>query len=276
MSKKRLKLVASLLAALPLLAAVLIYPDFGWCQTSPKTRAIPTNKLNETASSVEERAVAAIGQSSFDSLLERRAAKLDFEARRFYEQELRRRPEMKDVKILADDDARVLSFNRNINPILHLFDRDDYTKPIVFESNNPFVGLYRECLLLVSTKALELLSQEEQRAAAAHELAHEIFIDEMRAADKTNDNGRRQLIELECDLAAVMATSQLKDNPFAVASADAKFARWYGQNPPADALDLEPEKSPTNFAREQAIKLFLAARNSQSSKMPKTPQAFKN
>lgn len=161
--------------------------------------------LNESESAVERQAVAEVNRLSFEELLARRAPELDEPARRFYERELRQRPELKEARILAEDDPRQIAFAHNIQPVFIQFGRENYTRLVIFESNNPFVGLYRECLLLVSTKALELMSEEEQRAAAAHELAHESFIGEMRRADAENDNRQRRLIEIECDLVAVIA-----------------------------------------------------------------------
>jgi hypothetical protein len=225
----------------------------------PEKPKIQPGKLNESRVTVEETAVEQISRLSLDSLLKRRADKLSEQARRRYDQELRQRPELRGVKVLADDDARLQALNKNLAPLLRLYERDDYTKSFVYESDNPFVGLYRECIIIFSTKALDLLTPEQQRAAAAHELAHEVFIGEMRAADSADDNKQRHLVELECDLVAVLATSRFGDDPFAVVRADEAFANWYRKNPPA--FDLEIEKSPSAAVRARGIELFLAARH---------------
>ena len=258
--------------SISLAIAAALFPADGFAQTphdqterqrleQRNARTSPPNMLNESESAVERQAVADVIRLSFEELLARRAAELDEPARRFYERELRERPEMKEARILAGDDPRQIALARNIQPVFIQFGRENYTKLVIFESNNPFVGLYRECLLLVSTKALELMSEEEQRAAAAHELAHESFIGEMRRADAENDNRQRRLIEIECDLTAVIALRRLGDDPLAVAAAGEKFALWYRRNPPA--ASLEPEKSPSGESRKRAIKLFLAEYNFQ-------------
>lgn len=274
--------VRNLLITLALAAALFPVDGFAQTQHDPAklkrleqhdARMNPPNMLNESESAVERQAVADVGRMSFEELLARRAPELDEPAYRFYEQELRRRPEMKEVPILAADEPRQIAFARNIQPVLMQFGRENYTRLVIFESNNPFVGLYRECLLLVSTKALELMNEEEQRAAAAHELAHESFIGEMRWADAENDNRQRRLIEIECDLTAVIALRRLGDDPLALVGAAEKFALWYRRHPPA--ANLEPEKSPSPESRKRAIKLFLAEHNFQLAAKAANPAGQK-
>lgn len=245
--------------------AAALFPAAGFAQPPPdqterqrleqrNARIMPSNMLNESESAVERQAVADVNRLSFEEPLARRAPELDEPSRRFYERELRLRPEMKEARILSEDDPRQIALARHIQPVFIQFGRENYTKLVIFESNNPFVGLYRECLLLVSTKALEIMNEEEQRAVAAHELAHESFIGEMRRADAENDNRQRRLIEIECDLTAVIALRRLGDDPLAVAAAGEKFALWYRRHPPA--ASLEPEKSPSPESRKRAISFF--------------------
>ena len=230
-------------------------------------KALPTgdaavfNKIafrtDNKKSSEEETAVKDVVNSDFNILLKKRATKLTSDQVKFYEQELRNRPEMSGVEILPEDGSIVQNLSRNLAPVMKFYDRDNYTKFFVYKGDNPFIGLYRESIIIFSTKALDLLSEEQLRAAVAHELAHEIFIDEMRAADKSDSNGLRHIVEHKCDLVAVMVTSQLKDDPFAVVNASEIFTKFYKENPPK--TDIGVDKSPLNAARKDCIKSFLKA-----------------
>jgi len=47
----------------------------------------------------------------------------------------------------------------------------------------------------------------------AHELAHLYFMDEMAAAQKTNDERRMKVIELKCDAVAMLSLKLLGGDP---------------------------------------------------------------
>lgn len=203
----------------------------------------------------EEAAVKALAGANFDELLKKRAEKLTLDQVNFYNQELQGRPELKGADILPENDATVKKLTQNLAPVLKIYGRENYTKFFVYKGDNPFIGLYRECIIIFSTKALDLLSEEQLRAAVAHELAHEIFIDEIRQADKADSNALRHIVEHKCDLVAVMATSQLKDDPLAVVKASEIFTKFYKENPPAS--DIGEDRSPSNAARKDVIKAYL-------------------
>lgn len=207
--------------------------------------------------SIESTAVRAVNQLTFEQLLARRQTKLSVSERVFYKRELKNRPELRAVKILSETDAAVQSLTKTIKPVLSVFGRDNYTEILIYEGEAPFIGLYRECIIIFSTGALELLDEEQKQAAVAHELAHESFVDEMKEADKNEDNHAARIIELKCDLLAVMAMQQLQKEsyPFAVVRAAAKFTDWYRKNPPLQILEME--KFPPITARENCIELFL-------------------
>ena len=61
------------------------------------------------------------------------------------------------------------------------------------------IGLLERTVLLISEKALALLSAEELTAAAAHEVAHEYFAAEHERATNAKDYRRLREIELMCD-----------------------------------------------------------------------------
>lgn len=205
---------------------------------------------------IYEDAVKSLANSDFETLLNKRADKLSNEAQEFYLQELRQRPELKGVRILEPTDTRFKQLQKNIEPVLKLYGRYDYTKLFVYEGKNPFIGIYREWILIVSTKALELSTEEQQRSAIAHELAHEIFIDDMKSADKAGNNEQRHLIEYKCDLVAVMATLQIKDNPLAIVEVAEVFTKWY-----ANHKGINETSHPSSDSRRLCIKKFLQVKN---------------
>jgi len=115
--------VRNLLISLAIAAA--LFPADGFAQTPPdqtqrqrleqrNARTSPPNMLNESESAVERQAVADVNRLSFEELLARRAAELTEPARRFYERELRERPEMKEARILAGDDPRQIAIEQPV------------------------------------------------------------------------------------------------------------------------------------------------------------------
>jgi len=134
----------------------------------------PTIK-DKTNTAIEQIAVSEISEFTFEQLLARRKPELSLSEVRLYENELRARPELKGAEILSADDARVRKLRETARPVLESFGRRNYTQLFIYKADAPFIGLYRECIIIFSTGALSLLNESQKRAAVAHELAHEIL-----------------------------------------------------------------------------------------------------
>ena len=68
-------------------------------------------------------------------------------------------------------------------PILESYDRSGVIEiKVIRDKETVFIGLYERSALIITEKALDLLSKEELQAVVAHELAHELFWDEYRLA----------------------------------------------------------------------------------------------
>jgi len=221
--------------------------------TAPAADVPVITKAAFRKDSIEDAAINAVINNHFDSLLKKRAEKLSAAAISGYEQELRRRPELSNVEILSNDDPRMQALSKNLAPVLRLYDRDNYTKLFIYKGDSPFIGLYRECIIIFSTKSLELLSEEQVRASVAHELAHEVFIDEMREAGKANNNEQRHLIEFKCDVVAAMALESIGDAPLALADSIEIVSDWYAKY----NSKVDNSQHPSAKARKECLTAFL-------------------
>jgi len=90
---------------------------------------------------------------------------------------------------------------------------------VIGDKQYVFIGLYEQCALIITEKALDLLSKEELQAVVAHELAHELFWDEYRLAREGNQDDKVQEIELRCDGIAICTLVRLGLNPKPLISA---------------------------------------------------------
>lgn len=205
---------------------------------------------------VATEAIDSMRNVSFSGLLKKRSEKLSKEERKGYYQDLLKRPELRKARILKPDDKIVKNVKKELEPILVQFERDGYTELFVYDRKYPFVGLYREFIVILSTKVIELLAVEQLRGVVAHELAHEFFIDELKAADTVNSIAGRHLIEYKCGLAAAGAMRTIENDPMAIADAVELFANWYSKNPHPEVFKTQ---HPESEERRSALTAFLQA-----------------
>jgi hypothetical protein len=106
--------------------------------------------------------------------------------------------------IREGDDYRRL--HQVLKPLLQFCGLDGLVHPILFKSELPVIGSSAPNGLMISTRSLALLSEEELRAIVAHELCHLIVTDAFRAAVDAKDYHTLRIIELFCDAgsAAIM------------------------------------------------------------------------
>jgi hypothetical protein len=93
-----------------------------------------------------------------------------------------------------------------LKPLLQFCGLDGLVHPVLFKSELPVIGSSAPNGLMISTRALALLSEEELRAIVAHELCHLAVTDAFRAAVDAKDYHTLRIIELFCDAgsAAIM------------------------------------------------------------------------
>ncbi len=113
-----------------------------------------------------------------------------------------------------------------------------------------FVGLHARSALLISERALDLLTAEELRAVVAHEIGDEYFWDERQAAKRLRDSRRLQEVELRCDAIAVFTLLRLGNDPADLVSGVSKQAGFNELNEAAgNANCYVSTKERTRFVR---------------------------
>ena len=112
-------------------------------------------------------------------------------------------------------------------PILEFYGRRGIIEPmVVADSETTFIGLYERCALIITQKALDLLSEQEMQAVVAHELAHEWYWDDYRLARDSRQDDKVQELELRCDGVAILALVRLRLDPSQIISAVRKMGNY--------------------------------------------------
>jgi hypothetical protein len=110
----------------------------------------------------------------------------------------------------------------------------------VIERRDPFVSLHHRCSVVVSKRALAILSAEEFAALVAHEIGHEFGWEEYWAANRQADHERMQELELRCDGIAVLTLRRVGIDPEHLVSAVRKLTPINRQRrTPSDYVPLE-------------------------------------
>ncbi len=114
-----------------------------------------------------------------------------------------------------------------LTPILESYDRSGVIEiKVIGDKETVFTGLYERSALIITEKALDLVSKEELQAVVAHELAHELFWDEYRLAREAGQDEKVQEIDLRCDGLGIFTLSRLGLEPAKLISALHKMARY--------------------------------------------------
>lgn len=209
---------------------------------------------------IEQAITAVIGatpSSDFRELFERqlrlRGYAVSESDKPKYWQELKAKPELRDTLIYGPESKQSRTVSRKLRPIFDLFGRE--WDVAVIGQDAPFSGAFRQSIYIVSTGLLSLITDEELRSFAAHELAHECFIDELREADRTGYLGAYHLVEFKSDLVAALACLLLKDAPLSIASGITRVEAYYLNVAPSV---LRENKHPTSQQRRRCVERFLA------------------
>ena len=187
--------------------------------------------------------------------LRRRAPQLSPEARRFYKNELFKHPDLASTPILDSDTDEARRVREIILPVLTQFDRADYDV-VILKQDAPFSGIWRECVILLSTGTVKLLTQKQLRAAVSHDLAHECFIDELVEADRQKKpDAAYHVIEHECDLVAALAGRARGENPAEISAAVERIEKHQKDHPDPR---LDTSKHPPARERRHCVQVFMA------------------
>jgi hypothetical protein len=113
-----------------------------------------------------------------------------------------------------------------LHPVLEYLDRDSVVEVKVLRLGLAWAGFLEGAAVLVSDRAVDLLTAEELEAVVAHELAHEYFSDEYEAARNTKRYDTVKEIELRCDAISIVTMRRLGQNSAALLSAVAKLTKF--------------------------------------------------
>lgn len=191
----------------------------------------------------------------FETALRRRAPAVSPEARLFYKKQLFGHPDLANTQVLDSDTEEARRVREIILPTLKTFDRTGY-EVVVIRQESLFIGIWRECVIVLSSGMAEFLTPKQLRAAVAHDLAHECFIDEMVEADRLKKSPEAyHLIEHKCDLVAALAIRALGEKPFELAAAVGRIEKHQREHPDPR---LDASRHPPAKDRKLCIQVFLA------------------
>ena len=191
----------------------------------------------------------------FETALRRRAPELSPEARLFYKKQLFGHPDLANTPVLDSDTEEARRVREIILPTLKTFDRTGY-EVVIIRQDPLFIGIWRECVIVLSSSMVEFLTPKQLRAAVAHDLAHECFIDELVEADRLKKSpASYHLIEHKCDLVAALAIRALGEKPFELAAAVERIEKHQREHPDPR---LNTSRHPSAKDRKLCIQVFLA------------------
>jgi hypothetical protein len=104
----------------------------------------------------------------------------------------------------------------------------------VIAVDSAFVGLYYRTVVLVSAKAMALLTADELAALVAHEMGHDADWNEYWTAMQAHDSARMRELELKADGLGVLTLEHLRIDPERLVSAVQKMMRYNEYNDWAD------------------------------------------
>ncbi len=102
---------------------------------------------------------------------------------------------------------------RVTKPVIELHNRTEKVEVFLYRGRFPRGALWMGCLLLLSDTLVTALNDAELAGIVGHELSHAYFMDERRAAEKTQDDRLMRVIELKCDAAAMLTLKLLGADP---------------------------------------------------------------
>lgn len=220
--------------------------------SSDKCTASEKVTINEAITAVEGTSQLSDVRELLDQHLQLRGERVPESDKPKYWQELKVKPELRNTLIYDAGSKQSQAILKKLRPVLALFQRD--WDVAVIKQDAPFSGLFRQCIYIISTGLLEMIEEEQLIGFAAHELAHECFIEELREADRLDCVTAHHLVEYKCDLVAATACLILKNNPQALLSGVARVETYYQRNNPSVLVE---NSHPTAKQRHHCMEIFL-------------------
>ena len=151
-----------------------------------------------------------------------------------------------------------------LRPVLELHERDRVFTIKVIDAPQAYLGLHAGTVLVISRRALKLLSAPELQAAVAHEIGHEYFSADYNRAREAADLASLHEIELRCDAVAVLTGLALDLDTHDLGRAVKKLTRFNERvGATANAASY-----PTVEQRESFARALIGERRSRSDAKP--------
>ena len=116
-------------------------------------------------------------------------------------------PEEGEVASLAVAARQKLA---TLSRVIRAADRESVYEVKIISVPQAAVALHARAVLLISERALTLLSAVELQAVVAHEIGHEYVWSEYEQAKRSADRHRRRQLELMCDAIAVVMLHRIE------------------------------------------------------------------
>ena len=149
-------------------------------------------------------------------------------------------------------DASAMAKLSALRPLLHETERESVYAIKVIDVPQAAIGIHGRAVVLISARALLLLSVEELRAVVGHEVGHEYVWAEYEGARLREDRERLRQLELVCDAIAIAILRRLGMSTAALVSGLEQMIRFNREH---FGASLKEKMYPTlgerrTFARE--------------------------
>jgi hypothetical protein len=151
----------------------------------------------------------------------------------------------------SDDENEKLA---TLTRVLVFHERSMVVHVEIIDVVQAFVGLHARSIILISRRALQLLSSAELQALVAHEIGHDYFWNEYQRAQERNDMRVLRAVELKCDGIAALTLVTLGIDPRILTSAARKLT-WVNEKLGATANSSD---YPSVSERERFVLAVLA------------------
>jgi Zn-dependent protease with chaperone function len=159
-------------------------------------------------------------------------------------------------------------------PVLEFHERRRIVEIKVIDLRYAYVGFQARSVLLISDKAINLLSENDLQAVVAHELAHEYFWQEFLDARRNKQFKWMHEIELRCDGIAVITLDRLGIEPACLISALSSIGTFNLHTAPTDPFTHPPMGERVNFIRK--VTELVRERKRTSDRLIQVAQAKQN
>jgi len=146
--------------------------------------------------------------------------------------------------------AREAGYLAQLQPVLTFHDRLDTVTIKIIDLTRADVGLHARSILLLSRRALTLLSVAELQGIVAHEMGHDYFWSDYYDARQRHDRVALREIELKSDGIAALTMRALRVDPESVGSGLHALARFNEALAPINAANYPDFDERMQFMRD--------------------------